>query len=301
MQRPSFLRALRHLGIGLIAVLGLGVVAAEAEGAPAGWIVEGAEARALLADGALLLDTRDEGLRGERSIEGAMPVAWQTFSQPDLPTKGRLLDDDAELTDRLRALGVSQGVPVVVVADSKAGWGEDGRIVWTLRSLGHSQSYLVNGGIDALLRESVSVQPVRLPGNFTVARTDAYDITRQELAGLIGRPDVVILDTREPREYQGETPYGEARGGHVPGARHLYFRDLVGADGKVLAGDALRERLSALGVGEGTEVVSYCTGGIRSGFVTSVLADAGIKARNYSGSMWDWASGDAQSYPLVSE
>lgn len=79
----------------------------------------------------------------------------------------------------------------------------------------------------------------------------------------------------------------------------MFFKDLVGADSKIVEGDALKARLAAPGVGENTEVVSYCTGGIRSGFVTAVLNSAGIKARNYAGSMWEWSAQDDAAYPLV--
>ena len=264
------------------------------------WVIEADEARALLASGALLLDTRGQDLKDAQPLPGSVPVVWQDFTNPDLPNKGQLLAEDAVLTEKLRILGVSTAVPVIAVADTAQGWGEDGRIVWTLRTLGHDQAYLVNGGIAALLAAGdLAVTPVATPGDFTVARNEAYEITKEELLTLIEKPDVVILDTREPREYAGETPYGETRGGHVPGAKHIFCKDLVGADGKVLAGDALKARLADLGVGADTQVVSYCTGGIRSGFVTAVLNNAGVKARNYAGSMWEWSASDPATYPLV--
>jgi len=112
-------------------------------------------------------------------------------------------------------------------------------------------------------------------------------------------PAQVIVDTREQREHDGETPYGETRGGHVPGARHIFYKDLVGDDGHVLPADKLKTKLAALGVTADSQVVSYCTGGIRSGFVTAVLNDAGVKARNYAGSMWEWSAAPAEEYPLV--
>lgn len=264
------------------------------------WVIDAAKARELLADGAILLDTRGQDLKDALPVAGAASVVWQDFTNADLPNKGQLLEDDAALTEKLRALGISAAIPVIAIADSAKGWGEDGRIVWTLRTLGHENSFLVDGGVEALLAGGdLAVKPAVLPGDFTVARTAAYEIKKEELVTLIDNPDVVILDTREPREYAGETPYGESRGGHIPGARHIFYKDLVGEDGKIVEGDALKARLTELGVGENTEVVSYCTGGIRSGFVTAVLNNAGVKARNYAGSMWEWSAQDEASYPLV--
>jgi thiosulfate/3-mercaptopyruvate sulfurtransferase len=263
------------------------------------WIISADEARALITAGALVFDTCNADLVQARPIAGATGVIWQDFTKTDAPLRGQLLDDDAVLTDRLQALGVSQNRPVIAVADSQQGWGEDGRVVWTLRTLGHRQSYLVDGGVDALLESGeLTITPVE-QGDFVVARTDAYAITKEEIAAQLGTTNLVILDTRESREFDGQTPYGETRGGHVPGAQHIHFQDLVGTDGYILQGDALWERLASLGVTEGAKVVSYCTGGIRSGFVTAVLNNAGINARNYAGSMWEWSAAPADEFPLA--
>ena len=79
----------------------------------------------------------------------------------------------------------------------------------------------------------------------------------------------------------------------------LPHRSLLAADGTLLPREELLIRLAALGIGAGTEVAAYCTGGIRSGWVTTVLNGLGIRARNYAGSMWEWAAGDPESYPLT--
>lgn len=302
-MQPRFLprRQVLKTALGLAVSLGF-AGAAQAQGPAAPWVIEADEARDLLVKGAVLLDVRSPGARMALPVPGAQPVAWQDFSDPDPQNRGLLLADDAALTGRLRALGLSAAMPVVVVGTMAGGWGEEGRMVWTLRTLGHPSAFMVNGGVAALL--DGGAPPIRaplVPGDFTVARTDAFDIRKEELASLIGNPDVVILDTREPREYAGATPYGESRGGHVPGARPVYFKDLVGADGKILDSGALRARLRDLGVTEGTRVISYCTGGIRSGFVTAVLQDLGVDARNYAGSMWEWSAQDAALYPLVAD
>jgi thiosulfate/3-mercaptopyruvate sulfurtransferase len=188
------------------------------------------------------------------------------------------------------------------VGDSRNGWGEDGRIVWTLRTLGHDRGHLVNGGATALLAaRPLPPAPASAPGDFTAARTDSHTITKEDLRAGPARADLVILDAREPRKHAGATAYGESRGGHSPGARSLYFSDLIGPDGYMLDGDALRSRLDALGIGPETTVVSYCTAGIRSGFVTAVLQSTGIDARNFAGSMWEWAAAPEAEYPLETQ
>lgn len=262
------------------------------------WAVDVGTAKKLIAGGALVLDVRGGDLKKEKPLAGAVSVEWPYFTKDTAAQKGQLLEDDAELTRRLQALGVSKDVPIVVVGDSIKGWGEDGRIVWTLRSLGHTAAYFADGGIEAITAEGPPEINPAGAGDFVVNRQAALDVTKEELKSLLGKKNVVILDTREPREFAGETPYGESRGGHVPGAQHIFYKDLLGSDGKILAPDQIKQKLAAFGVGPDTEVVSYCTGGIRSGFVTAVLNNIGVKARNYSGSMWDWSSADPALYPL---
>lgn len=267
---------------------------------PSKWVVDATSARALIGLGAIVvIQARGSGPKAIRPVQNAAPVSSQHFSHEDVPIKGRLLDDDIVLTQRLRALGVSKELPVVVIDDPKLGGGEAGRLTWTLRTLGHPFTYLLDGGIDAPT-ESETL-PINVPppsGDFTVTRNLRFQITKDELRNSIGKAGIAILDVREPREYAGETPYGESRGGHVPGAKHLFYRVLLDSDGKVLPRGQIKAKLSAIGVKEDDEVISYCTGGVRAAFVTVILNDIGITAKNYAGSMWEWSASSADQYPL---
>lgn len=266
------------------------------------WLVTPKAARDLIQAGAVVLDARDAKLKSAEPLPGAAALVWQDLSEPSLPTKGRLIADDAALTAKLQALGVSKDKPVVAVADPVKGWGEDGRIVWTLRTLGHTKAVLVDGGLPALLKDGpLAVQAPAGKGDFVVQRTDRFEIKREDLKASLGAPGLVVIDAREPREYEGKTPYGETRGGHVPGAKHIWYKDFLDKDGKLLPRPEIEKILAAKGVSKDASIVSYCTGGIRSGWFTTVLNDLGYKARNYAGSMWDWSAGPADQFPLVTQ
>jgi thiosulfate/3-mercaptopyruvate sulfurtransferase len=272
----------------------------------AGWIVSGPEAAELHAAGALFLDARDYALYEAEHLEGARHVTWQEFSA-EAPSQGSLLSDDEALTEALQVHGVRSETPVVVVGQPLGGWGEGGRIVWMLRTLGHPTAVLVNGGMHSLAEAGlpVTAEPTPPParGDFVVARTSEYDIDRDTLAALWlpERPaGVVLVDTREQREFDGATPYGESRGGHVPGAVHLHWAELVNSFGYLFGRDELLARLAERNITPDRTVVTYCTGGVRSGWLVVVLADLGFPdVRNYAGSMWEWSAGDPNDYPLV--
>lgn len=263
------------------------------------WVVSASEAKVLINQGATLLDARGNQWFGLNRLPGSMSVRWQDFSPSNQVRKGTLLESDAVLNQKLRKLGISQGRPVVVFANPPQGWGEEGRIVWMLRTLGHPQSVMVDGGYSALASLDLHRfnQPKR--GDFAIERNPTWQIQQSDLKASLDQPNVVLIDTRTPREYAGATPYGEQRRGHVPGALSLHFQDLLTPRGKLLPRDQIVSKLANLGITPETMVVAYCTGGIRSGWLTVVLADMGYQVQNYAGSMWEWSAGSPQDFPLT--
>jgi thiosulfate/3-mercaptopyruvate sulfurtransferase len=267
-----------------------------------GWVVSPATAIQLIQQGATLLDARSAELQADGILKGSIPVNWTEFTQPEAANSGKLLADDALLTEKLQGLGVFQGRPVVV-ADPLRGWGEDGWIVWMLRSLGHPQAVMVDGGYPALVKEGAPTPAQRSAdepqrGDFVVQRTDRWEIDRDTLRASLGSDRVAILDSREAQEYKGATPYGEARGGHIPGAVHLYYKELMDAAGSLLPPDEIHARLQKAGIPPEAEIIAYCTAGVRSAWVTVVLTHLGRQAKSYSGSILEWAAGDPQRFPL---
>lgn len=263
-----------------------------------GWILPAPDALPLLED-ATILDVRSAPAFALGHVVGSARVTWEQFSQPDGPSHGELLDD-AKLQAAIESVGVRADSTVIVIGDPQ-GWGEDGRIVWMLRAVGHQHAFAVDGGYAALKAAGAKTQmgtgAKPRAGKFSIAWDRKLIATTQDVADARSTSTVVI-DVRETREFHGKTPYGEARGGHVPGAKHLWFKDLRADDGRLLPRDRIVAILAKRGITMETPVIAYCTGGIRSGWVVMVLQSLGYNASNYAGSMWKWASLPAQTYPL---
>lgn len=313
---PASASSLRPSRIGLLLVVawltGCFAIIEQPEGKPyqgtRGWIIQGTRAKSLHQKGALFVDVRDRASYDKQHIQGAVHTTWQTFSEPKAPHQGRLLADDALLTQRLQALGVKTKTPVVVYGNPAKGWGEEGRIAWMLRVLGHTQVTMVDGGYLALVQSGLPTTATPTsptPGDFVVRRNAAWAIDKSALQKLVVQQkavpsQVTLIDTRELREYNGQTPYGESRGGHIPGAVHLHFRSLVNRMGFLLPRDQLLQTLQAKGIVPHKPTVVYCTGGIRSGWFAVVLVDLGFPSvKNYAGSLWEWSAGPASQYPLT--
>lgn len=266
------------------------------------WVIDATQAKQLIATGATVLDTRNRVSWCWGHAPGAVRVNWKDFSPPQVRDRGKLLDDINLLEQKLRALGVSNDRPVVVVGypNHPCSFGEDGRIVWMLRTLGHPAAALVDGGQAALevagVPRAMGSTPPR-SGNFTSDRTRQWEISKNELKHQLAHWQ--LIDTREFREYAGATPYGERRGGHLPGAVHFYFKHLLDEQGKLLPRQEILARLHQTGIEPNRPIVAYCTGGVRSAFFVAVLAELGISTvKNYPGSTWEWSASAPDSYPL---
>ncbi len=207
------------------------------------------------------------------------------------------LAEVTRLREAFGAAGVRSDRSVLVYGAAAEGWGEEGRIWWTLRYLGHQRVFILDGGIQSWVRAKMTTDKAptnEIKGRWLTTLQPRLRANRTEVLDATARKDVLILDVRTPEEYAGETPYLSPRGGHVPGAVHLQWRDLLRTDGRLRPKSEIRKLFSAQGITNERRVIAYCTGGVRSAFVVAVLAHMGHPdAANYDGSWWDWSAQDS--------
>lgn len=240
-----------------------------------------------------ILDTRSYLHRLKNKIPGSKVISWEELSRTDIPHKGELLELSL-VRKKINELGIKENQFIFVLGDGESGWGEEGRIVWSLREAGFYNSYWIDGGYSALEKA--------IQKNSNVKGDNAIDLSvsqnRPKLSSSIRKEEILkglptkqfhILDTREPREFSGATPYGESRGGHIPGAKSFFYQDLFDAKGNIKSKSEVENSLKQLGIQKEKPIVAYCTGGVRSAFVVGILRTYGYNAYNYAGSMWEWS------------
>jgi thiosulfate/3-mercaptopyruvate sulfurtransferase len=108
-------------------------------------------------------------------------------------------------------------------------------------------------------------------------------------------PDVAILDARPPAEFSGATPGdGIDRPGHIPGARNVFWQDLVRSEGDTRLKDEaeLRRIFEEAGVGPDDTIIAYCRTGGQGSFLYTVARHLGYDVRLYDGSYVDWSRTD---------
>ncbi|MEL6180946.1 MAG: sulfurtransferase [Myxococcota bacterium] len=265
---------------------------APADTTTASLFVTPTQANAMRQEGAAVLDARDTSSYDAGHVMGAAHAPWERFV--DGPLSGLLSDDLGRVQDALRAAGVHDGKPVVVYGGWNAAWGEEGRIVWMLEYLGHTEVKIVEGGYAAWQQASLPTAtetPSPSPGDFTARPREERRATMTEVLDATEDGSIVILDTREPSEYAGATPYGAVRGGHIPNAQPFWWKEVFDAQGRLRSRAELRAVFDGMGIDDDTVVIAYCTGGVRSGFFYAVMRWLGYRnPQNYDGSWWEWAS-----------
>ena len=112
---------------------------------------------------------------------------------------------------------------------------------------------------------------------------------------------LVVIDNRTKKEYEGATPYGSARGGHIPKAIHIPWEQFFTQNSVLKNKQDLSALLEKNGIRSDQEIVVYCTGGVRSGMAYYAFRSLGVSVRNYDGSWWDWSFHSELPVEAVSE
>lgn len=247
-------------------------------------------------DKIIFVDARGEDGAKSGTVPGAIAVAWPALA--DMEGKeagdegwGHILEAKA-LSEKLSAFGLDMEKEIIIIANGKDGWGDDGRILWELLAAGYKNVKMVNGGIDAIKAAGVElVKEVAKPEEAKV-EVEEIDFTHvidtKELSEKIA--DYKVVDTRNTDEYEGAVKFGEAKGGRIPGAIHVQFIDLFGEDGMLKSKEDLIAMFTDAGLKPEDNIVTYCTGGIRSAYMQLVMHMCGFEnVKNYQGSYYCWA------------
>ncbi len=244
----------------------------------------------------VILDTRARWKFLLGHIPGAVNVSeWRDFTRKKDGVPGLLIDDKPFIAEKLAALGIEKGKNIVIYGDPSDRWRTDGRFFWMFERFGFKSVAVLNGGLSAWQKAGHDTDFGRgvppAPGNLKAEDIQLNPDVAADSAWIRSRlkdEKLGLLDTRTRKEFDGATPYGSKRGGHIPGARHLPW-ELFFQDGDLKDEAQLRAVLKENGIEGKEEVVVYCTGGVRSGMAYFALRSLGIPVRNYDGSWWDWS------------
>ncbi|NNE12967.1 MAG: sulfurtransferase [Ilumatobacter sp.] len=236
----------------------------------------------------------DDHERGRRDYESGH-VRGARFV--DLPTELAAASGDGggrhplpsveAFADVLGRLGIEPRSSVVAYDD--AGGATASRLWWMLRSIGHGQVAVLDGGIQAWVaagHELSTDTPSPVPTVYPPPPgwTGVVDADAVEQSLSFGG---TVIDARAPERFRGEHEPIDARAGHIPGAINRFHGDTIGDDGLHRPMPELVE----LFAGVGTNPVVYCGSGVTACHDLLVLSTIGLPGgRLYPGSWSEWSA-----------
>ena len=208
----------------------------------------------------------------------------------------------SELSSRLGEIGVSTDSTLVICGDpvqygTYALWVMTMAGVKDVRILDGSRTRWINDG-NPLETEGLSREPIH---NGSLDSSTGTRVGRDDVLQKINNQDTILLDVRSPEEYRGERvsppggfDHGAERKGRIPGAVHLFFRELLNDDDTFISKEKLERKFSEVGVKKSSEkdIVSYCRLSHRATLSWFAMSEIlGIeKAQIYDGSWTEWGS-----------
>jgi thiosulfate/3-mercaptopyruvate sulfurtransferase len=227
-------------------------------------------------------------------VPGATLVDWRAESV-EAGEEGEALR--LATASQVRALAqrarIGDGSTVVIYDDTQGLYAA--RVWWTLRSYGLESVRVLDGGYPAWVEAGHPID--RTPAvtgpsdGFTPRGPNHMHLTTSDVRGLLGSPEVTLLDARAPAEYRGFEG-NTRRLGHIPGAVNVPVGAMhVPGTQRLRDGDALRARLHAANVSRGRRMVTYDGSGVAAAklaFILTLLGHEDVAV--YDGGWAEWGN-----------
>lgn len=230
---------------------------------------------------------------GMGHIPGAVLVDWRTELTEDTPDgEAIMLANPDRIAAVAERCGISDGTTVVLYDDSQSVFAA--RAWWTLCTYGLESVRILDGGYPEWVAAGHPVSNAEvsvIPSGFTVRGPNRMRLTTADVRGLLGAPDVTLLDARAPSEYKGFEG-NTRRLGHIPGALNVPVGATSEPGGQRFRdGARLRTLLHAGNVSRGRRMVCYDGSGVAAAklaFVLTLLGHEDVAV--YDGGWAEWGN-----------
>jgi thiosulfate/3-mercaptopyruvate sulfurtransferase len=201
-----------------------------------------------------IVDTRSQEQYAEGHIPGAVLVDVQGWKELGR-SKGGFQNVKA-WSDLVGEFGIEPDSQVVVYGSRLS---NTARIWWMLKYLGLKDVMILNGGWNLWANENrptsaamPSIIATDFTAKFQADRLEEMDTLEESLR----TGNVTVVDARSDDEFTGKEVRGK-RGGHIPGAVHLEWNELVAEDGRFKTTEQLNELFLKRGILPDETAVCY--------------------------------------------
>lgn len=199
---------------------------------------------------------------------------------------------------RMRDLGVNDSDRIVLYDDSKLR--SSARAYFICRMFGVKDVAILDGGMEKWKAEGRALESGTVEvgsGDFTIPDEDRTRVrSKAQMLANCSTGGEQVVDARDAARFTAETDdavHGLA-GGHIPGARNVFFRTLMNDDGTFKSEEALSEAFRNAGLDLDRPITASCGSGMTASVLLFALerlghADAGL----YDGSWLEWGADPA--------
>ena len=203
--------------------------------------------------------------------------------------------------EKMQALGVNTDSRLVIYDEGNSLG--SARLFYALEYYGFQGDISVlNGGFAAWSADSLSTTTLENQGVTITSKLGNFVSTIQEdkqcdlayVTGVQPGSNKIIFDVRSKEEFDGED-VRSAQGGHIPGAIHLEWSDVL-VDGDVptfLAHDQIQAIYDSLGVTRDKEIIPHCHTNVRGSHAYFTLRLMGYDSvRPFEGSWSEYGNAE---------
>jgi thiosulfate/3-mercaptopyruvate sulfurtransferase len=239
-------------------------------------------------------DLADKNAGKQAYLQGHIPGAiyvdlHDDLSRPPATNQGR---HPLPTTDTMNALFSELGIhpkSQVVIYDNAFG-AFAARLWWMLKHMQHENVAVLDGGWQAWQEAGGPVDlknEARSKSMFknSAVEQDVVEINQVEKASL-------LVDSREPIRYRGESEPIDRAAGHIPGALNRFWKENISENGLFKEKQTLRQEFEAiLGNTPSEDSVFYCGSGVTACHNLLAAVHAGLKLpKLYAGSWSEWSN-----------
>ncbi len=175
-------------------------------------------------------------------------------------------------------LGIDKSTHVIAYDD--ADHAGAARLWMLLQWMGHEKVQVLNGGMRAWKESGRQIEtgPSQecADKNFLQSPPLVNILTQKEISNSF------LVDARAPERYRGEFEHLDPYAGHIPRAVNLFYKNLLGQDGRFLSESELSSYLVF------QNPVFYCGSGVTAAVLLIAAKQLDKEASIYAGSWSEW-------------